>query len=484
MAAAARIPRPRARGESHAGRGHAPPHAQRRGCGHGREPGLTSAQAAALWGGRPVCREWPDAAAPDPGVTAEPLAPQSGPRSPRRERRSRRCPSLPCPLGTLRRPSPLSCLSSPRSAEIRVVWHGPPATAGQRGPTAGVSRVTRLGRGPQGRAPLRGWGRCWQWGGAGEACAALCRAPSRWASPGAHGVPVQHQLGELLPLFLDVGDLHLGGRERQGGEPRGAGAARSRAPCLLRLFFSQAKLTPSVYSPYFQKAAPAGGAQGGREARTSAMLHRGSTTSLSTKTSCCDSSRASWFSASPHVSSIFLQTTGTRSPVRPPRTRGARSAECRAAADGDATRPGPPARGAPDPLSPQQGLLQLSRRLLQVLGERGQGQLFLEGRGRGAFHHHRPSCLDRRDAGAVSVPRLPGARGDSDVGTQHQRTQQVSAAAALRLPGRYRQLVECTPAQLWGQQTDRHLADGRGRETQDGAQFQKLLLELHSQIGS
>lgn len=155
----------------------------------------------------------------------------------------------------------------------------------------------------------------------------------------------------------------------------------------------------------------------------------------------------------------------------------------------------PPARGhrpagrplllrAADPLSPQQGLLQLSRRLLQVLGERGQGQLFLEGRGRGAFHHHRPSCLDRRDAGAVSVPRLPGARGDSDVGTQHLRTQQVSAAAALRLPGRYRQLVECTPAQLWGQQTDRHLADGRGRETQDGAQFQKLLLELHSQIGS
>lgn len=349
MAVAARIPRPRARGESHAGRGHAPPHAQRRGCGHGREPGLTSAQAAALWGGRPVCREWPDAAAPDPGVTAEPSAPRSAPRSPRRERRSQRCPPLPCPLGTLRRPSPLSCLSSPRSAEIRAVWHGPPATAGQRGPTAGVSRVTRLGRGPQGRAPLRGWGRCWQWGWAGEACAALCRAPSRRASPGAHGVPVQHQLGELLPLFLDVGDLHLGGRERQGGEPRGAGAARSRAPCLLRLFFSQAKFTPSVYSPYFQKAAPAGGAQGGREARTSAMLHSGSTTSLSTKTSCCDSSRASWFSASPHVSSIFLQTTGTRSPVRPPRTRGARSAEYRAAADGDATRPGPPARGAPAP---------------------------------------------------------------------------------------------------------------------------------------
>lgn len=251
MAVAARIPRPRARGESHAGRRHAPP-AQRRGCGHGREPGLTSAQAAALWGGRPVCREWPDAAAPDPGVTAEPSAPRSAPRSPRRERRSRRCPPLPCPLGTLRRPSPLSCLSSPRSAEIRVVWHGPPATAGQRGPTAGVSRVTRPGRGPQGRAPLRGWGRCWQWGWAGEACAALCRAPSRRASPGAHGVPVQHQLGELLPLFLDVGDLHLGGKERQGGEPRGPGL-RGRERRVYLDCFSLRRSSRPRFTPHISK---------------------------------------------------------------------------------------------------------------------------------------------------------------------------------------------------------------------------------------
>lgn len=65
--------------------------------------------------------------------------------------------------------------------------------------------------------------------------------------------------------------------------------------------------------------------------------------------------------------------------------RGARSAPCRGTADGDATRPGPPARGAADHLSPQQGLFQLSRRLLQGLGERGQGQLFLEGRGHGVL---------------------------------------------------------------------------------------------------
>lgn len=56
---AARIPRSRARGESPAGRWHARPQAQRRGCGHGREPGLTSAQSAALWGGRLVRRGWP-----------------------------------------------------------------------------------------------------------------------------------------------------------------------------------------------------------------------------------------------------------------------------------------------------------------------------------------------------------------------------------------------------------------------------------------
>lgn len=129
---AARIPRSRARGESPAGRWHARPQAQRRGCGHGREPGLTSAQSAAL--GWPAGPPWvaPDAAASNPRVAAaRGAAPQTRlPHSAQGERWSQRRPAPPGPLRTLRLPSPLSCLSSSWSAGIRAVWHGAHCHAG------------------------------------------------------------------------------------------------------------------------------------------------------------------------------------------------------------------------------------------------------------------------------------------------------------------------------------------------------------------